>query len=53
VLYQVTTYAAHDLPVTGMGFAPPILAHNLGKQQPDVTLRRLYYTDYTNLHLQA
>lgn len=28
---QVSSYAAHDLPVTGLGFASPLLAHTLGK----------------------
>lgn len=30
LLSQVGSYACHDLPVTGMGFAPPALAQTLG-----------------------
>ena len=29
---QMGSYACHDLPVTGLGFAPPSLAHTLGKK---------------------
>mmetsp|Transcript_9078 Transcript_9078/g.15051 ORF Transcript_9078/g.15051 Transcript_9078/m.15051 type:complete len:494 (+) Transcript_9078:43-1524(+) len=29
-LRQLASFACHDLPVTGMGFAPPNLAHSLG-----------------------
>jgi hypothetical protein len=31
-LRTVASYPCHDLPVTGMWFAPPALAHTLGKE---------------------